>query len=82
MGFKSSWYFELTAPYVKLNGKIFLWKGVDEIELIEKSVSFLNELGLEIENIFKYELPYYKSERVLLVLKKIKETPKKIPKKF
>lgn len=74
--------FELTAPYVKLNGKIFLWKGVDEIELIEKSVSFLNELGLEIENIFKYELPYYKSERVLLVLKKIKETPKKFPRSF
>lgn len=74
--------FELTAPYVKLNGKIFLWKGIDEIELIEKNTPFLNELGLEIENIFKYELPYYKSERVLLVLKKIKLTPQKYPRSF
>lgn len=74
--------FELTAPYVKLNGKIFLWKGIDEIEFIEKSTPFLNELGLEIDNIFKYELPYYKSERVLLVLKKIKLTPQKYPRSF
>ncbi|MCX8095452.1 MAG: 16S rRNA (guanine(527)-N(7))-methyltransferase RsmG [Caldisericia bacterium] len=74
--------FELTSPFVKLNGKIFLWKGVDEIELIERNRSFLNELGLEIENIFKYELPFYKSERVLLILKKTKETPEKYPRSF
>lgn len=74
--------FELTAPFVKLNGKIFLWKGIDEIELIEKNIPFLNELGLKIENIFKYELPYYKSERALLVLKKIKLTPEKYPRSF
>jgi len=74
--------FELTAPFVKREGKIFLWKGVDEIELIEKSISFLDELGLKIENIFKYELPYYKSERVLLVLKKVNNTPEKYPRSF
>ena len=74
--------FELTAPFVKREGKIFLWKGVDEIELIEKSISFLDELGLKIENIFKYELPYYKSERVLLVLKKANNTPEKYPRSF
>jgi len=74
--------FELTSPFVKVNGRIFLWKGIDEIELIEKSTSFLNELGLIIENIFKYELPFFKSERVLLVLKKIKTTPLKYPRSF
>lgn len=74
--------FELVAPYVTLQGKIFLWKGVDEIELIMKNTPFLQELGVDIENIFKYELPYYKSERVLLVLKKIRITPEKYPRSF
>ncbi|MDI6860930.1 MAG: 16S rRNA (guanine(527)-N(7))-methyltransferase RsmG [Caldisericia bacterium] len=74
--------FELVAPYVTLQGKIFLWKGVDEIELIMKNTPFLQELGVDIENIFKYELPYYRSERVLLVLKKIRITPEKYPRSF
>lgn len=74
--------FELTSPFVTLFGKIFLWKGVDEIDLIEKSKFFLKELGVEIEYIFKYELPYYKSERILLVLKKVKNTPEKYPRSF
>ncbi|MGB9843902.1 MAG: 16S rRNA (guanine(527)-N(7))-methyltransferase RsmG [Caldisericia bacterium] len=74
--------FELTSPFVKVNGRIFLWKGVDEIDLIKESTSFLDELGLEIEDIFKYELPFYKSERVLLILKKFKTTPLKYPRSF
>ncbi len=74
--------FELTAPFTQIQGKIFLWKGVDEIDLIEKNASFLYELGLEIEDIFKYELPYYKSERILLVLRKTRETPQKFPRSF
>lgn len=74
--------FELTSPFVKINGKIFLWKGVDEIKLIEKSKSFLIDLGLSIEETFNYELPYFKSERILLVLKKINKTPEKYPRSF
>jgi len=74
--------FELTAPFVKVDGRIFLWKGVDEIDLIEKSKGFLFELGLEVEDIFKYELPFFKSERILLILKKIETTPIKYPRRF
>lgn len=74
--------FELTSPFTKINGKIFLWKGIDEIELIKKSENFLIDLGLTIEEILNYELPYFKSERILLVLKKIDTTPEKYPRSF
>ena len=74
--------FELTAPFVKVNGRIFLWKGIDEIDLIEKTKGFLYGLGLEVEDIFKYELPFFKSERILLILKKIETTPIKYPRRF
>lgn len=74
--------FELTAPFVKVGGKIYLWKGIDELEKIEKSKDFLSILGLEIFDIFKYELPYFKSERILLVLKKVKNTSDRFPRSF
>jgi len=74
--------FELTAPFVKVDGRIFLWKGIDEIDLIKKSKGFLSELGLEVEDIFKYELPFFKSERILLILKKIETTQTKYPRRF
>jgi hypothetical protein len=65
-----------------VNGRNFLWKGIDEIDLIEKTKGFLSELGLEVEYIFKYELPFFKSERILLILKKIETTPIKYPRRF
>ena len=74
--------FEISIPFAKVKGRIFLWKGVDEIELIKSEELFINELGGEIEDIFVYRLPYFESERALLVIKKVKETPDQFPRKW
>ena len=74
--------FEISIPFAKVKGRIFLWKGVDEVELIKSEEPFINELGGEIEDIFVYRLPYFESERALLVIKKVKETPDQFPRKW
>lgn len=74
--------FELVSPFVRVGGKIFLWKGIDEIEIVNQNLQFLNELGVEIEEIYRYKLPYYESERAILILKKINNTPEKFPRSF
>jgi len=74
--------FEISIPFAKVKGRIFLWKGVDEIDLIKSEESFINELGGKIEDIFIYRLPYFESERVLLVIKKVKETPSLFPRRW
>ena len=68
-------------PFVKVGGKCICMKGsnVDE-ELIEAKKA-INVLGGEIEKVDKFLLPNSDIERNIVIIKKIKNTSCKYPRK-
>ncbi|MGI6456868.1 MAG: 16S rRNA (guanine(527)-N(7))-methyltransferase RsmG [bacterium] len=69
---------ELTAGFVKVGGKLFLPRGIDETnENHEKSV--LETLNLQLEREEYYSLRGREKQYRLAVYKKIKNTPEKYP---
>ena len=71
---------EYLLPLVKIGGKCICMKG-SNIEEIEKAKNALKILGGEIEKIEKITLPESDIERNIIIVKKIKETPSKYPRK-
>lgn len=70
---------EYLLPYVKVGGKVLMYKGnklEEELKLGQKAV-FL--LGGKIEKIEHFNLKEVDSERFILVIDKIKATDKKFP---
>ena len=72
---------EYMLPFVKVGGKCICMKGsnVDE-ELIEAKKA-INVLGGEIEKVDKFLLPNSDIERNIVIIKKIKNTSSKYPRK-
>ena len=68
-------------PFVKVGGRCICMKGsnVDE-ELIEAKKA-INVLGGEIEKVDKFLLPNSDTERNIVIIKKIKNTSCKYPRK-
>ena len=56
-------------------------KGPEINEELEKAKFAIKELGGKIENIEKLNLPDSDIERNIIIIKKIKETPNKYPRK-
>ena len=71
---------ELCLPFLKVNGIFICMKGnsVEEIENAEKAISIL---GGKIISVEKFVLPDSNIERNIILIKKIKETPSKYPRK-
>ena len=72
---------ELCLPYVKENGKFIPYKAEKaeaEIEAAQKAVDLL---GGEISDKIEFQLPGGDMGRTLVVIDKIKKTPKKYPRK-
>lgn len=70
---------EYMLPYVKVGGKAIMYKGnklQDELQAGENAIKIL---GGETEKIEKYYLAEEKSNREVLIIKKIKPTNKKYP---
>lgn len=72
---------ELCIPYVKLGGYFVALKGNDKEEIDEAKSAILT-LGGKIEEVINFELPDGAGERNIVVIKKVKETPKKYPRIF
>jgi len=72
---------ELCLPYVKIGGQLLVLKGKDIVEELTEGRKALNILGGEVEKIYNYFLPEAMGERTLLILNKIKKTPKEYPRK-
>lgn len=72
---------EYTLPFVKVGGRCICMKGsnVDE-ELIEAKKA-INVLGGEVEKVDKFLLPNSDIERNIVIIKKIKNTSSKYPRK-
>ena len=71
---------EYMLPLLKIGGKGICMKG-SNIEEINNSKNALEILGGEIEKIEELELPFSDIKRNIIVVKKIKTTPKAYPRK-
>ena len=71
---------EYMLPFVKIGGTCICMKGPNIEEEIEKSKNALEVLGGKIENIEKLNLPG-NLERNIIIVKKVKATPTKYPRK-
>lgn len=72
---------EYTLPFLKVGGKCICMKGPNVEEELNNSKKALKILGGEIEKIEKLNLPNSNIERNIIIIKKIKETPKQYPRK-
>ena len=69
---------EYSLPMVKLHGYFIAMKGDKE----EDAFNALSILGGEIVQTEKFILPYEESKRMIIKVKKIKNSPTKYPRKF
>lgn len=72
---------EYTLPFIKVGGKLVSMKGSnaeEELKLAEKSI---NVLGGTFNKIEKIKLPELDDKRNIIIIDKIKSTPKQYPRK-
>ena len=68
---------ELTAPYVKVGGKVLAMKGIAAQEELREAKNAISKLGLQLEQV--KEFPVDGTAHTVIVLKKIASTPKQYP---
>lgn len=72
---------EFDLPYVKVGGLMIALKGPSAYEEIELAKKAVLELGGEIEKIEEVTLPNTDLKHTIVVIKKIKNTPEKYPRR-
>lgn len=72
---------EYLLPSVKLGGTVICMKGSQIEEELNDAMFALKELGGEIKSIDEFCLPGTDMKRNIIIIEKIKETPKKYPRK-
>ena len=70
---------EYLLPYVKIGGKVLMYKGQKVDEELETGKKAIEELGGKIKSIENFYLSEVESSRYIVVLDKIKHTPIKYP---
>ena len=71
---------ELTAPYVKVGGKVLAMKGTAAQEELLEAKNAISKLGLKVEQV--KEFPVDGTAHTVIVLKKVAPTPKQYPRRF
>ncbi|MBQ7308483.1 MAG: 16S rRNA (guanine(527)-N(7))-methyltransferase RsmG [Clostridia bacterium] len=70
---------EYCLPLVKIGGYMLAYKSLNYEEEIKEAQKALNILGGKIEKILDYDLVKSEQKRYIIVIKKIKATPKSYP---
>ena len=73
---------ELVLPLLKIGGYFIALKGSKGQDELKSSKKMLEKLGGELYLVDEYELPESREQRVNIIIKKIKETPKKYPREY
>ena len=73
---------ELCLPLVKVGGSFLAMKSVDSDQELEAAKKAISILGGEISGVKDYAIPGTDVRHRLILIKKIKETPKKYPRAF
>ncbi len=71
---------ELTAPYVKVGGKVLAMKGTAAEEELAEAKNAIAKLGLKLEKVVQF--PIEDTGHTVIVLKKIKPTPPQYPRRY
>lgn len=71
---------ELTAPYVKVGGKVLAMKGTAAKEELAEAKNAISKLGLQVEQV--KEFPIDGTAHTVIVLKKVAPTPKQYPRRY
>ncbi len=71
---------ELTAPYVKVGGAVLAMKGSAAREELAECGNAISKLGLKLEEV--REFPIDGTAHAVIVLRKIKPTPARYPRRF
>ncbi len=71
---------ELTAPYVKVGGKVLAMKGIAAQEELTEAKNAVSKLGLKVEQVV--EFPVDGTAHTVIVLKKVTPTPKQYPRRY
>ena len=71
---------ELTAPYVKVGGKVLAMKGTAAQEELAEAKNAIKKLGLQVEKIA--EFPVDGTAHTVIVLKKVAHTPAQYPRRY
>jgi 16S rRNA (guanine527-N7)-methyltransferase len=72
---------ELCLPLVKMNGNFIALKGAMGEEEVSESQEAISKLGGYINKVEAMELPKEESRRHLIIIDKVKPSPKKYPRK-
>ncbi|WNB92090.1 16S rRNA (guanine(527)-N(7))-methyltransferase RsmG [Bacillus sp. NEB1478] len=72
---------ELCLPLVKKNGHFLAMKGANLPEEVKDGEKAVKLLGGKIKDVHSFLLPIEESERNIVIIDKVKETPKKFPRK-
>ena len=73
---------ELCLPLTKVGGYFIAMKGQGGNEEIKEATKGIEILGGHVEKVISLELPDNAGVRDIIIIKKIKETPKKYPRAF
>jgi len=71
---------ELTAPYVKVGGKVLAMKGTAAMEELEEAKNAISKLGLQLEKVAQF--PVEDTAHTVIVLKKVRPTPPQYPRPY
>ena len=71
---------ELTAPYVKVGGKVLAMKGTAAEEELAEAKNAVKRLGLQVERVA--EFPVDGTNHTVIVLKKVAPTPAQYPRRY
>ena len=72
---------ELCLPLVKKDGVFIAMKGAGGKEEIQSGKKAISLLGGSLKESFSFTLPFEESERNIYLIEKLKQTPKKYPRK-
>lgn len=72
---------EYCIPYAKMDGMFVPYKSGEILEELEQSKKAVHVLGGKIEEVVKFQLPGTKIGRSFVKIRKVKNTPKKYPRK-
>ena len=71
---------ELTAPYVKVGGKVLAMKGTAAQEELAEAKNAIKKLGLQLERVA--EFPVDGTAHTVIVLRKVSPTPLQYPRRY
>ena len=71
---------ELTAPYVKVGGKVLAMKGTAALEELAEAQNAIKKLGLQVETVAQF--PIEDTAHTVIMLKKVRPTPPQYPRRY